>query len=183
MSNKSKIDHVVADMNVKLFKTEARPHPLFKGQTYQWWCDRYKIDAINGLVYSARSLMGKECKLRSVGSFNKNMGMLTLCVLMPDDSRQSVYIHDLIYFLDNNVDMTYLTVSHVDGNKLNNRVDNLEAEYGMSCVLHEDDGRFTVIYAFNDGKNKVVAEGFTSRGDAQNALSAMRHVANIGGVV
>ncbi len=108
----------------------------------------------DGKCYNSKT--GKYLK----GQEGKN-GYFSYNLTLPDGSKKRMYAHRLvaIAFLPNN-DLKKNQINHIDGNKLNNNVDNLEwvtSEQNQQHAISTGLRSFNHIYCFNKEK-QLVAE-------------------------
>ena len=95
------------------------------------------------------------------GQENCKNGYFSYNLTMPDGSKKRCYAHRLVAqsFLPNN-DPKKDQINHIDGNKLNNNVDNLEwvtAQYNLQHAINTELRKFNHVFCFNS-KQELVAE-------------------------
>lgn len=107
------------------------------------------------------------------GQYNYKNGYLSYNITLNDGSKKRVYAHRLVaeaYIPNNNRSKTQ--VNHIDGDKKNNYVDNLEWVTPQENTVHSIENELKKqkhVYCFN--KDKVLVAEYKNIKDAANAVN------------
>lgn len=108
------------------------------------------------------------------GQENYKNHYLSYNITLPDGSKKRIYAHRLVAqsYLDQPLDKKKNQINHIDGNKLNNNVNNLEWVTPQENVQHAIDNnlkQYKHVFCFN--KNKQLVAEYKSVREAATAVS------------
>lgn len=110
----------------------------------------------DGKCYNSKT--GKYLK----GQINCKNGYISFNITMPNGEKKRIYAHRAVAeaYIENSFPTTKIEVNHIDGNKTNNYIDNLEwvtKEENAQHALNNELRKFDHIFCFNKDK-ELVAE-------------------------
>lgn len=156
---------------------ELKSVDTFCGVDLKSWNTLFKVDTKTGTVYSVKSLRGVECNLRSVGTFQENYNAIVLYVNAEKEIglKTHVKLHELIHFYHTGTVLEHAEIIHINGNKLDNRIENLKQVLPKRCVFKKsfkDGYAFSYDYGICSLKPLEVS-GFSNMNDAVIAIQSI----------